>query len=388
MPNIIQNIYTDGDPTDIECSIAWYDLLREGEVVTMPMVVARCLGKPDLHCYDHYKTADLRDKETKVGKETAKYAQAFSGEAVKLRATLEKFAPGSLKKIHIAGPKYGYKYVGKDSDPLRHMCPPSIIKDLKDFHEFCEDIAGFFPKSWFDYFFKDIKKLFKIKSSEGNGGSCVSVSVDRELDNVELLPILYEKIKSKKVIEFDYRHSYSTEVVHRVVHPHFLHEFNGRWHLFGYEKEGKMDPANVAIDRIVPKEETIKDVDNVDYVYPESLDFYKEYFEYMIGVTHGLRPTPKNWRDSKVYHVIVRVYDSYMYGLMLSKKLHHSQEPIGEFNESTNSGDFKLSVELNDEFIGQVLHYGQKIEVISPKEVRDEFVRRVRAMALNYSITD
>ena len=136
-----------------------------------------------------------------------------------------------------------FRYVGKDNDPLADMRNAKVINNLRQYWKFCQDSAGFFPKSWLEYFFKDCQDLLDIKAKRQKGEQVISASLDRILTNIEFLPSLYEAITSKTVLEIDYK-PFDEEEVTLMFHPHSLKEYNGRWHLFGHA-EGKARQAAV-----------------------------------------------------------------------------------------------------------------------------------------------
>lgn len=44
-------------------------------------------------------------------------------------------------------------------------------------------------------------------------------------------------------------------------------------------------------------------------------------------------------------------------------------------------GEFSVQVEVNDEFVGRILQMGAGLEIVSPQNVREKFIRRVEALA-------
>ena len=126
-----------------------------------------------------------------------------------------------------------FRYIGIDDDPLADMRNAKVINDLKQYWRFCQDSAGFFPSSWLEYFFKDSRDLLDIKSKRKKGEQVLSASLDRMLTNIDLLPRLYEAITNKQVLSIVYK-PYDEEERTLTFHPHYLKEFNGRWHLLGH----------------------------------------------------------------------------------------------------------------------------------------------------------
>ena len=266
-----------------------------------------------------------------------------------------------------------YLYVGKDDDPLADLRNAKVISDLKLYFQFCQDSAGFFPISWLDYFFKDSRDLLEIKDKQRNGEQVLAASEDRNLTNIELLPFLYDAIKSRQVLAIHYKHytNGDNEELFLTVSPHYLKEFNGRWYLFGYaENNGTEWNNHIALDRIidVPKETSATYIEAPAH-------YYESYFRNIVGVTHD--------KNARIEEIHVRAHTEYMFILTETKKIHLSQQvavPFGVHEDGTY-GEFSVQVEVNDEFIGRVLQMGDGLEIVSPQNVRELFKQRVEALA-------
>lgn len=267
-----------------------------------------------------------------------------------------------------------YQYVGKDDDPLADMRNAKVIQDLKQYWRFCQDSAGFFPKSWLDYFFRDCQDLLDIRSKRQRGEQVINTSVDREHRNIEYLPMLYEAIKNKMVLEIDYK-PYDKDIITLTFHPHFLNEYNGRWTLLGHA-DG-YEPVNgysIPLDRF---ENRPREREKNAYI-PAPPMFYDNFFKDIVGVSHT--------KDRTVYDVVIRAHTHTMFKLTQTKPIHHSQETITPFGEYETGiyGEFKVSVEINNEFIGRILQMGDALEVVSPAEVRETFRLKVTSLHNRY----
>ena len=267
-----------------------------------------------------------------------------------------------------------FRYVGGNENPLEAMINARVIKDLKRYWEFCQDSASFMPESWLEYYLADCQDLISIKTKKKKGEQVISTSVDRHQANIEFLPMLYESIKNHQVLSIDYK-PYEEEKVTQIFHPHFLKEYNGRWHLFGYSEESEpKEGIDLALDRIVSRPREVYDKEFI--CAPDR--FYDTFFEKKVGVSH---------QEGNYYGVIrVRTHSLYIFKLMETKKLHKSQENVLPFEEHDDGtyGEFSIDVEVNNEFIGRILQMGDGLEVVAPKEVRDIFRKRVDKMAELY----
>ena len=268
------------------------------------------------------------------------------------------------------------RYIGDEDDPLVDLCHSSAIKDIQTYAQFFIDSAGFFPSSWLDYFFEDTLDLLKITRRRKNGEQMISSSIDRELDNIHLLPILYEAIRDIRVLKIQYK-PYEEEPVSLVFHPHLLKEHNGRWFLFGHA-EGRVPEYgyNLALDRIKGEPEKMP----ISEMYiPAPKGFYSDYFENIVGVSHQ--------KGQKPEHIILRANTRNMFRLTETKKIHHSQKTIKSFGQYDDGeyGEFSLFVEPNNEFMGRIFHMSDGLVVVSPERVRDLFRKRILKMADMYT---
>lgn len=267
-----------------------------------------------------------------------------------------------------------FRYIGKDNDPLADMRNAKVINNLRQYWKFCQDSAGFFPKSWLEYFFKDCQDLLEMKARKRKGEQVISASLDRILTNMEYLPMLYEAIVNKQVLEIDYK-PYGGEQETLTFHPHFLKEYNGRWNLFGHaEVHSPENGYNIPLDRIQarPREKS-----KIEYISAPPM-FYEQFFKDIVGVSHT--------KDTTKYDIVLRAHTYYIYKLTETKPIHPSQSiatPWGDQEDGTY-GDFSLDVEVNNEFFGRILQMGAGLEIVSPKEVRDSFKQRVKDLAELY----
>ena len=267
-----------------------------------------------------------------------------------------------------------FRYVGKDNDPLADMRNAKVINNLRQYWKFCQDSAGFFPKSWLEFFFKDCQDLLEMRARKQKGEQVISASLDRILTNIEYLPMLYEAIVNKQVLEIDYK-PFGGEQETLTFHPHYLKEYNGRWNLFGHAEDHSPENGyNIPLDRIQTKP---REKSKIEYVPAPSL-FYENFFKDRVGVSNPEVPTK--------WPVIVRAHSYYIFKLTDTKPIHKTQDvakPWGEYEDGIY-GDFSLEVEVNNEFFGRILQMGAGLEIVSPNEVRDLFKQRVKDLAKLY----
>ena len=350
----------DGESYKAEFALITYRWLMSHRWVTYADIMAERLGIPTKELPTNLSNCDGYGELKKIVSTLKK-------------AILEKVGENCFEEEGNNRNKH-FRYIGKDDDPLADMRNAKVINNLRQYWKFCQDSAGFFPKSWLEYFFKDCQDLLDIKKKRQKGEQVICTSLDRILTNIEYLPLLYEAITNKTVMEIEYKPFDEGQVI-LMFHPHYLKEYNGRWHLFGHAEDREPNYGyNIALDRIQarPRERS-----KVEYISaPEH--FYDEFFNDIVGVSH--------MKDCKKEHIIIRAHEHYIFKLIDTKPLHLSYKvvkPFGEF-EDGKYAEFSVDVELNNEFIGRVLQMGAGLEVMSPLEVREVFTERVKNLASLY----
>ena len=268
---------------------------------------------------------------------------------------LEKTCPGCIEDNGLNKGK-AYRYIGKNDDPLSEERKAVVQKSVEDYVAFCKASAGIMPASWFSSFFENTQLLLDTNRESKDGEVRICSGLEQNLTNIDLLPVFYKAIASKKVLRFDYAER------QRV----------------GEQSSGIREPYqayNVPLDRIVGE---VSEVSDVEYI-PAPKGFYQDFFNNIIGVTHE--------KGAKVEEVIIHTKTKYQHGLLLTKPLHHSQKeikPFGEY-EDGNYGEVRLTIEPNRELRGRILLYGDNLEVISPMSLREQIKDILKRQLEQYS---
>lgn len=354
---VIRKNLFDGESYKAEFAIITYRWLRSRRWVTYADIMADRLG-----CSSEELPANLSNCDG--------YGELKKTVGIVKKAICEKVGNDCFEEEGNNRNKR-FRYIGKDNDPLADMRNAKVINNLRQYWKFCQDSAGFFPKSWLEYFFKDCQDLLDMKAKRQKGEQVISASLDRILTNIEYLPSLYEAITNKLVLEIDYK-PFDEDEVTLIFHPHYLKEYNGRWHLFGHADGERPEYGyNIALDRIQsrPRERS-----KVEYVSTPK-HFYDEFFNDIVGVSHV--------KDAKKEHIVIRARSLYIYKLMDTKPLHQSYTVVKPFDvyDDGEYAEFSVDVEPNKELYGRILQMGAGLEIILPESIRDEIAQRVHDLA-------
>ena len=153
-------------------------------------------------------------------------------------------------------PDFSIKNYSLDDDEVRALYQSLDI--LQHFSEF-----GFQKKAM-----KAITKLMKeiCPNLNNNKLPIIGFSRVKEAEGWKLIDKIYQAIKERKVLSFEFRHFRRDEGIQKFkeVHPYHLHEYNNRWFLFALCKNenGKNIICKFGLERLYD----IKENTEVDFM--------------------------------------------------------------------------------------------------------------------------
>lgn len=210
---------------------------------------------------------------------------------------------------------------------------------------------------WIEEVISNLECRFNLN---GNTDNAIGFEQNPYLKGVEYLSTAIDAITHKQVLDITYR-SYQGKVLHWVLHPYYVKQYNSRWFLFGLNGAYI---TNIPLDRI----EKIVHLE-VPYITNESIDF-EEYFDDIVGVTF-----PKG---GKIEVVNLR-FAKERFPYVISKPLHHSQK-IVDRDECTIS----IEVIPNKELEQLLFSFGPDVEVLSPLSLREVMREKIAELSKKY----
>ena len=229
-----------------------------------------------------------------------------------------------------------------------------MLKQFKDFSLFTE-LGGIIQK------LED-----KIHSEKSHESAIIHLDKNEQLKGLEHLDVLYQAILKRIVLKIAYQSFKARQSSEIVFHPYILKQFNTRWFLVG-RKHGKHQIHTLALDRI----------NAIDYdlgIAYENKDFNgDEYYRNTIGVTV--------LNDDMLMETELKIERSNA-PYILTKPFHHSQKLIEKYEDGSIL--IGLKVHLNLEFERLILGFGDCIEVIKPRILRNKIRRKHRRAFQQY----
>ena len=205
------------------------------------------------------------------------------------------------------------------------------------------------------------------KYSIPKGFSTFNLLKDRVL--LEEIPLgqaflgrIMEAMRQNVELKVDYQQYQREDLQTFHFQPYALKVYNHRWYLLGYLKEQK-DVRTIALDRI----HTL-DKSTTTFSLPAKFDAHK-YFENVIGIY-----VDKNLPVKKIR---IRTYGT-LADYLRSTPLHSSQTEGRSKHKEFAEFTYRLCI--TPELISQLLAMGDEVEILEPKELKEEMKKRINDM--------
>ena len=222
-----------------------------------------------------------------------------------------------------------------------------MLKQFKDFSLFSE-LGGIIHR------LED-----KIYTEKTHQPAIIHLDKNENLKGLNFLDTLYQAIIKKIVLKISYQSFSARNASDFVFHPFILKEFNNRWFVVG-KKNNEEKVLTLALDRI---EEIDFDL-SVDYTRErfDADEFYKNTF----GVTV--------MNDKQLLDIELKI-DRNNSPYVLTKPFHHSQKVLEKFKD----GSILISIKVHHNFEIErlILGFGDSIEVVKPRILRNRIKRKL-----------
>lgn len=178
-----------------------------------------------------------------------------------------------------------------------------------------------------------------------------------------LIEILHNAAMTAKAIEIDYDSYSSRRRTRRVVHPYNMTNFDGSLYLIGYDMTSK-SKRTFKIDRI-------KDVKILDIPFQRPLDFeIVKHLTSSFGIFTG------------VPDVTIKVVFDMKIAPFIKEKQWHASQKLKELPDGRLQATW--TVAGTREIKSWLMGFAEHVEIIEPKELRDEIKRDLQRMLAQY----
>lgn len=191
----------------------------------------------------------------------------------------------------------------------------------------------------------------------------ISFESNVDYSGIEFITQLFNSIVNKCVLKVTYT-PFNKDAFEFTFHPYYLKQFNNRWFVLGLNEEEGISTYTLALDRI----EKLKEIKS-GYI-KNDID-WQFYFSEIYGVSK-----PFNSEEVEVQLLFNKAQAPYI----KTKPIHETQKHY----ETENGLLVKLNLIPNFELEQLILSFADRVEVISPSDLREKISSRLKASALIY----
>ena len=256
---------------------------------------------------------------------------------------------------------YQRKYYRYAEEDYSIMNIPVTNHDIQIMNESIQILRQFKDFSLFKEMGGVLERLEdSVYATQKNNKAIIHLEKNEQLRGLEHIDRLYHAIQNKEVLSITYKSFKARDKQELNIHPQLLKEFNNRWFLVALNHKRK-DLTTFALDRILKIENPKEPIEFVD----RDIDG-DEYYKNVIGVTVSENVRPE--------HIKFRV-DAQNAPYVVTKPFHHSQEVLSQDDRSTT---FRIKVQMNFELERLILGFGDSIEVLEPKRLRNRIHEKLK----------
>lgn len=210
----------------------------------------------------------------------------------------------------------------------------------------------------------------KIYSQKTHSTPVIDFERNDNLKGLEYIEVIRKAIVAKKTLCFTYQSFKARDASTFCFSAYLLKEYRNRWFVLGVQHKKVVQVFNLALDRI-------QSIEEHEEPYRENtmLDL-STYYNDVIGVTKSARQ-----RDCEVVFWI----DSDNAPYVITKPLHHTQKML---REDETGKVFSIKVVLNFELERELLGFGSKMKVLSPRILVKQMKQQLQKTIEGYNTLD
>lgn len=319
----------------------------------------RCFGNPGRRYYLNDLLEECNKSLLKLDPDTSGIAKRQLYDDINFMESSQGWSI-PLERIKDGRKKY-FRYEDQNFSINNQPINELEAEQLKSAMQIMQRFKGLPQFNWINEILPKIDQAFNF--TEDSSG-IMSFDNNEYLKGLEFIDPIFNAILYKKGVKIQYQSFKNPEPISINFSPYHLKEYNNRWFVYG--KNLKYDNLiNLALDRLISIDDSSESYETND------IDF-DDYFEDVLGVSMDLEQNPEK--------IVLRI-DIVQWPYINTKPIHGSQKVI---SREENYIDISLELILNYELEAQILQFGEKVEVMTPVELRRKIADRIKKSTNKY----
>lgn len=319
----------------------------------------RCFGNPGRRYYLNDLLEECNKSLLKLDPDTSGIAKRQLYDDINFMESSQGWSI-PLERIKDGRKKY-FRYEDQNFSINNQPINELEAEQLKSAMQIMQRFKGLPQFNWINEILPKIDQAFNF--TEDSSG-IMSFDNNEYLKGLEFIDPIFNAILYKKGVKIQYQSFKSPEPISINFSPYHLKEYNNRWFVYGKNLEYD-NLINLALDRLISIDDSSESYETND------IDFH-DYFEDVLGVSMDLEQNPEK--------IVLRI-DIVQWPYINTKPIHGSQKVI---SREENYIDISLELILNYELEAQILQFGEKVEVMTPVELRRKIADRIKKSTNKY----
>jgi predicted DNA-binding transcriptional regulator YafY len=207
-------------------------------------------------------------------------------------------------------------------------------------------------------------EMYSALTVNSQNGEFINFETRKAVGSEHFYGILHA-IKNQLYIDIDYQKFQEDEPICRKLAPCLLKEAKGRWYVVAIDTTDHI-VKTFGLDRIV-------NIIITQVKFPKpNLGSIKGKFSNSFGII--------NYEGEKAQKIVL-TFESNQGKYIESYPLHNSQKLTSKTNDTYT---FELFLQITDDFIMELLSFGNSLKIISPKELKDEIIKELSETLKRY----
>lgn len=319
----------------------------------------RCFGNPGRRYYLNDLLEECNKSLLKLDPDTSGIAKRQLYDDINFMESSQGWSI-PLERIKDGRKKY-FRYEDQNFSINNQPINELEAEQLKSAMQIMQRFKGLPQFNWINEILPKIDQAFNF--TEDSSG-IMSFDNNEYLKGLEFIDPIFNAILYKKGVKIQYQSFKNPEPISINFSPYHLKEYNNRWFVYGKNLEYD-NLINLALDRLISIDDSSESYETND------IDF-DDYFEDVLGVSMDLEQNPEK--------IVLRI-DIVQWPYIETKPIHGSQKVI---TREENYIDISLELILNYELEAQILQFGEKVEVMTPVELRRKIADRIKKSTNKY----
>lgn len=261
------------------------------------------------------------------------------------------------------GRRVYYRYEDSDYTINNQPITDEELSQLRETMMMLGRFKGMPQFEWMESLLTNLEDKFHL---QGVTESVISMDGNMFAAGIEHLSPLFNAIINKTPLIVDYE-TFEGKKFQWEIHPYHIKQYNNRWFLIGLNNDEYHNISTLALDRIVKFDQV-----RAPFIENVLIEDFDDYFYDIVGVS---------FPPDKTIEKVILKFSAHRFPYIKAKPIHGSQKILSE-----DDCLIALNVMPNKELTSIIFSFGDDVEVMEPKSLRDTISTKIKNLSKSYGL--